>query len=203
MTRWPGLLMMATTLAACGPLVQIGGNAEPPAALLTLTASAPPRPYAGPTALADSIAVGIPNVPATLQTLRLPVTGSATEVRYLAGAVWAEQPNRQFQRLLADTLTSAGVPTVDLRQPTVTPARLLTGTLRDFGLDVSDPARPVVRVRFDAQLASPRAPDGRIGLRRFDAEEAATDQSPAGVAAALNRAANRIAADVATWVSRG
>lgn len=201
MTRRLGPLLALMALAGCGPIVQIGGNAKPPEALLTLTATAPPRPYAGPTDLATTLGVGVPTVPATLQTLRLPVTGSATEVRYLAGATWAEQPNRQFQRLLADTLTSAGLPTVDQRQPAVTPARLLTGTLREFGLDVSNPARAVVRIRYDAQLASPRAPDGRIGLRRFDAEEAAPDQSPAGVAAALNRAANRVAADVAAWVA--
>lgn len=197
------LLAAMLGLAGCGPIVQIGGNAKAPASLLTLSASAPPRPYAGPTDLAATLAVGVPNVPATLQTLRLPVTGPATEVRYLAGATWAEQPNRQFQRLLADTLTSAGVPTVDQRQPAVTAARQLSGTLRVFGLDVGNPARPVVRVRYDAQLATPRAAGGKVDLRSFTAEEAAPDQTPAGVAAALNRAANRVAADVASWVKGG
>jgi cholesterol transport system auxiliary component len=38
-------------------------------------------------------------------------------------------------------------------------------------------------------------------LRRFDASEAAADQRPAAVAAALDRAANRIAADVAGWAA--
>ena len=195
-------LLALPAIAACGPIVQIGGNAKPPHALLTLTATAAPRAYAGPAPLAATIAVTVPTTPAALQTLRLPVTSSATEVTYLVGAEWAEQPARQFQRVLADTLAAAGVPVVDLRQGAVAPARTLSGNLRDFGLDVSDPAAPVVRVRYDAQLAAPRGTPGTtVSLRRFDASEPASDQSPAAVAAALNRAANRVAADVAAWVA--
>jgi cholesterol transport system auxiliary component len=186
-------------LAGCGPLVQIGGNEKPPAALLTLTATATPGPMTkGPVKRADTIGVELPGVPATLQTLRLPVTTSPTEVSYLVGATWAEQPNRQFQRLLADTLIAAGHAVIDIRQSPVAPAQHLSGTLHSFGLDVQDAGSPVVRVRFDAQIVDPRAPQ-MVRLRRFDAVEPAFDQRPAAVAAALNRAANRVAADVADW----
>ncbi|KPF67315.1 hypothetical protein IP88_12310 [alpha proteobacterium AAP81b] len=194
-------MLLVVGVAACGPLVQIGGNAKPPESLLTITATASPRPYVGPSRLAETLAVAVPMVPATLQTLRLPVTSGSGEVRYLVGANWAEQPNRQFQRLLSDTIAAAGTPVLDARQPAVSPARLLSGTLRDFGLDVG--GAPVVRVRYDAQLAHPRAPDGQVGIRRFEASEAVADQSPTAVAAALNRAANRVAAEVAEWVKGG
>jgi cholesterol transport system auxiliary component len=194
-----GLATLAL-LAGCGPLVQIGGNAPVPQSLLTITATANPRAYDGPSRQGDTIGIELPGVPATLQTLRLPVTTSASEVAYLVGATWAEQPNRQFQRLLADTLSASGVPVIDVRQSNVAPARRLTGTLRDFGLDMRNPGQPVVRVRYDAQLADPRAPQALL-LRRFDASEPAADQRPAAVAAALNRAANRIAADVAGWAA--
>jgi len=185
-------------LAACGPLVQIGGNAPPPQSLLTLTATATPLAYGGPARLADTIGVDTPAVPAALQTLRVPVTTGATSVQYLVGASWSEQPARQFQRLLADTIAAGGTPVVDLRQVVVTPPRLLTGSLRAFGLDASDPASPVVRVRYDAQLAGKRAT--AVALRRFETTESVADQSPTAVAAALNRAANGIAAEVAAWV---
>jgi cholesterol transport system auxiliary component len=190
----------AFALTACGPIVQIGGNAKPPTSLLTLHATAVPRPYAGPAQRADTIGIDLPGVPSTLQTLRLPVTTTATEVTYLVGATWAEQPNRQFQRLLADTLAAGGLAVVDIRQSNIAPARTLTGTLRDFGLDVSNPAEPLVRVRFDAQLANPRVPQSLL-LRRFEATEPAPDQRPAAVAAALNRAANRMAADITEWAA--
>ena len=112
-------------------------------------------------------------------------------------ASWAEQPNRQFQRLLADTLAGAGVAVLDTRSGGVAPARTLTGHLREFGLDVR--GAPVVRVRYDAQLAGPRGA-GTVALRSFVAEEKVTSQQPAVIAAALNRAANRLAGEVAAWV---
>jgi len=190
-------IIAALALAGCGPLVQVGGNAPAPDALLVLRADAPPPQWAGPTAVGDTLAVAIPDVPAELQTLRLPVQLTSATVQYLAGASWAEQPNRQFQRLLADTLAGAGVAMLDTRSGGVAPARALSGHLREFGLDVR--GAPVVRVRYDAQLAGPRGA-GTVALRSFVAEEKVASQQPAVVAAALNRAANRLAGEVAAWV---
>lgn len=200
-----GLIAAVTacaTLASCGPIVQIGGNDKAPVSLLTLTATAQPGTASdAPVKRTDTIGIEVPGVPTVLQTLRLPVVTSPTEVSYLLGATWAEQPNRQFQRLLADTLTASGHAVVDLRQSPVRPENSLGGTLRSFGLDVQDPANPVVRVRFDAQIVNPRAPQA-VRLRRFETTEPALDQRPAAVAAALNRAANRVAGDVSTWAHR-
>ncbi|MFZ4383299.1 MAG: ABC-type transport auxiliary lipoprotein family protein, partial [Sandarakinorhabdus sp.] len=153
-------ILLAMALPACGPLVQIGGNAPAPAALLVLRSDAPPPAWAGPTALADTLAVAVPDVPAELQTLRLPVQVDGASVQYLAGASWSEQPNRQFQRLLGDRLAAAGIAVLDSRGGTVAAARLLTGHLREFGLDVRGNAQggaAMVRVRYDAQLAGPRS----------------------------------------------
>jgi cholesterol transport system auxiliary component len=193
-------LLLAAGLSGCGPLVQIGGNAAPPASLLTLSATTPPAAYAGPVPTTATLAVEVPAVPAALQTLRLPVQTNATEIRYLVGATWAEQPNRQFQRLVADTLAARGIAVVDPRQSRTPPARSLGGTLASFGLDVTDPANPVVRVRYDAQLGGSRSAT-TVMLRRFDAVEPVTAQTPVAVAAALNRAANRVALEIAAWVT--
>ena len=185
-----GLTLAGLTLAACGPLVQIGGNAKPPPSLLTLRATATPD-AAG---RGNTIAVEIPAVPGPLQTLRLPVVTADTQVTYLKGAIWAEQPNRQFQRVVADTLAARGFQVIDLHQSSVAPARRLTGQLLDFGVDVRDPARPVARVRYDAQLTAP------FRLKRFDASEAVDPAlPPVATADALNRAANRVAGEVADW----
>jgi cholesterol transport system auxiliary component len=187
----------ALLLAACGPLVQVGGNAPAPDALLVLKSDAPPPDYASPAAIGDTLGIAVPDVPAELQTLRLPVQVTDTTVQYLAGASWSEQPARQFQRLLADTLAGAGVPVLDTRGGGVTPARQLTGHLREFGLDVR--GKRVVRVRYDAQLAGPRGA-GTVALKSFVVEEPAASDQPGAVAAALNRAANRLAGEVAAWV---
>jgi cholesterol transport system auxiliary component len=189
----------ALALTACGPIVQIGGNVKPPQSLLVLSASAAPRPYAGPPQLASALGVDTPAVPAMLQNLRVPVATTDTQITYLAGASWAEPPNRQFQRLLADTLAAGGIPVIDGKTSNIAPPRHIGGTLRSFGVDAANPALPVVRVRFDAQITGPGA---AIGLRRFDAEEPVPVLQPAAVGAALNRAANRVAADVTSWVAR-
>jgi cholesterol transport system auxiliary component len=183
-------------LAACGPLVQIGGNATPPDALLTLRAGEVP---AGAVDVdpAATLSIALPSVPGTLQTLRLPVTTADTEVQYLKAANWAEQPSKLFQRLLGDVAAARGIAVIDSRQSDVTGARKLTGTLREFGLDVR--AAPVVRVRYEAMLTSR---DGRLlAMRRFEASEAVAAQTPSEVGAALNVAANKVAGEVAGWVA--
>lgn len=201
MSRTAIALLPLLLVAGCGPIVQVGGNAPAPAALLVLRSTAPAPDYAGPAALAETLGVAVPDVPAELQTLRLPVQVTDATVQYLAGASWSEQPNRQFQRLLADTLAAAGVPVLDTRGGGVAPARQLTGHLREFGLDVrpSRPGGPVVRVRYEAQLAGPQG-SGSVALKHFVAEEPVASEQPAAVAAALNRAANRLAGEVAGWV---
>lgn len=192
---------VAGVLAGCGPLVQIGGNAKAPASLLALRATAVPLAMnATTTDPKATVLVLVPAVPGTLQTLRIPVLTSDTTVEYLTGATWAEQPNREFQHVLADTIAAKGIPVLDPRQATAASGRTLSGTLLDFGLDVRNPASAVVRVRFDAALTGV----GKVpfAIRRFDASVAVTSQNPTDVAIALNTAANQVAADVATWVAR-
>jgi cholesterol transport system auxiliary component len=198
-TRSPAAFFAAASLAllaACGPLVQIGGSGPPEDSLLIVEATARPSPT--PTSLGMTLTVELPQLPAPLQSLRLPVRVSDTELLYLAGARWAETPSRQFQRLLSDTLAARGMAILDRSQASNRPVASLSGTLRDFTLDVRDPLQPQVIVRYDAQLAKPgqREP---VALRRFEVTEPVASQRPPEVAAALSRAANRLAADLADW----
>lgn len=187
-------------LAACGPLVQIGGNVPAPAALLTLRAEgrAEPLPEAAPAKLGNTLVITQPTVPGALQTLRLPVTTADTELQYLKDGSWIEQPAKLFQRLLVDVVAArAGVITLDGRNMEVGQHRKLTGQLLDFGLDVR--ASPVVRVRYDAALTSDTGT--LLAVRSFTASQPVSAQTPGNIAAALNRAANMVAGDVADWVA--
>ncbi len=196
MTRTLSLLALLSLAAACGPLVQIGGNSPRPDALYTLGAPPPAAVPAGlkPVDMQQAVTVDIPSVPGALQTLRIPVTVSDTAIQYLTGAQWSEQPNRLFQRLLADTLTSHGVNVVDQRSSGQTGGRRLTGQLMAFGVDVRNARQ--VHVRYDAQLSGP---DG-VRQRRFERELPLAQAQGAEAAVALNQAANAVAADVALWV---
>lgn len=189
-------LPLLLLLAGCGPLVEIGGNTPRPAALYTLSAAPPEAVPAGnqPIDLSKAITIDTPTLPGALQTVRIPVTVSDTSIQYVRDAQWAEQPNRLFQRLLADMLVHSGVAVIDQRSSGQSAQQRLTGQLTAFGVDAR--GSPQVRVRFDATLSGP---DG-IRQRRFEREAPVGDVAGAPVAEALNGAANRVAADVAAWV---
>ena len=199
-----GAIAALAAVAACGPLVQIGGNAKAPASLLALRATATPGLPATTTDPHATVLVLVPAVPGMLQTLRLPVLTSDTTIEYLTGATWAEQPNREFQRVLADTLAAKGIAVLDPRQATAAAGRTLSGTLLDFDLDVRNPAAAIVRVRYDAALTGvgAKSEPTTFAIRRFDASVPVASQNPTDVAIALNTAANTVAADVAAWVAR-
>lgn len=195
MTR-NALLLLPLMLAACGPIVQIGSNTPRPDSVYTLSAALPTAVPAGtaPIDMTSAVTVDTPSMPGALQTLRIPVIISDTAIQYVKNAQWSEQPNRLFQRLLADTLVHTGVAVVDQRSSGQTGGRRLTGQLTAFGLDVREGQQ--VRVRYDATLAGP---DG-VRQRRFEREAPVRSADGAGVALALNTAANQVAVDVAAWV---
>lgn len=199
-------LAFAALAAACGPLVQIGGGGKSPAALLTLRAPPPqPQPQSQPTAIGGApvrrtVLVEVPGVPGTLQTLRLPVLTGDTRVQYMVAASWAEQPNKLFQHVLADTLSARpGVIAFSAAEFDGRADRRLAGSLRDFELDVRDATHPVARIRYDAVLTGPDR--ALIATRRFDRTLPVSDQSPQAVADALNAAANALAGEVADWAT--
>lgn len=185
-------------VAGCSPLVQIGGNTPRPDALYTVLATAPAAVPAGlgPVDMSRAVSVGTPDVPGALRTLRIPVTVSDTQVQYVVAAVWAEQPNRLFGRLLADTLANNGVTVIDARSAGRVADRQLSGQLLAFGADVSS-GSPMVRVRYDATLAGP---DG-VRQRRFERDAPVGRVDGPQVTAALNQLANALSADVARWVA--
>lgn len=183
-------------VGGCGPLVQIGGNVARPEALYTISAAYPAPAPAGqiPVDMAKAVSIDVPQVPGALQTLRIPVVVSDTSIQYVREASWAEQPNRLFQRLLADTLVNNGIAVIDQRSSGKAGGRRLTGQLKAFGADVRDGR--LVRVRFDATLIGP---DG-VRQRRFEHDAPVARIDGAHVSAALNSAANAVAADVSRWI---
>lgn len=196
MRNWLALASLAS-LGACGPLVQIGGNTSPPTSLLTLTAVAPASVPVGqsPINMQTAVTVFPPLVPGALQTLRIPVMVTDTDIQYVTGAQWSEQPARLFRQLLSDTLGYGGIAIIDPRAGRSTGSRLLSGELTSFGVDVRS-GQPVARVRFNATVTGPDGVRQR-SFERTESMSAVTGQQAAG---ALNRAANAVAADVLTWV---
>lgn len=188
----PGILLVAALAAGCGPLVQIGGTDEPPPSLLTLSAEA----EATGVQEGAPVLFALPTVPGKLRTLRVAVRTADNQVQYLARANWVDQPNKLFQRVLANMFEAVtGRPALDEGNVDVAPALRISGDLAEFGLDVRGAGEVVVR--YDAVATSPGG--GLVGSRAFEARVPVAARTGPAVAGALNEAANDVAREVAAW----
>ncbi len=178
-------------LSAC-----ISLGKKPPPELLDLTAAAAAPAGASASGSAENaIAVMDIQAPQKIDVTRVPVDVTGSSVAYLKDAQWVEKPTRLFGRLLSDTLRARGnhlvVSGTDLEDAAATK---LSGTLQAMDYD---PARGAAVVRFDAVL---QGPNGAIRSKRFESEVTGVAAEAGPVGAALNRAANEVAAQVADWV---
>lgn len=182
---------LALALAGC-----VSFGAEPPDQLLTLTpASTAPAGATATGQASTALAVIEPTTTMRLNVTRIPVQTSDSSLAYLKDAVWVEKPARLFQNLLAETVRARGGRLVvnqgDLGYSAVTQ---LSGHLLDMGYDAASGSAVV---RYDAAL---QTPDGTVRTRRFESRVPGVAPEAGAVGAALNRAANQVAAEVAEWV---
>ncbi|WP_374409044.1 ABC-type transport auxiliary lipoprotein family protein [Pelagerythrobacter sp.] len=181
-------------LAALSGCISFG--AEPPESLLTLTPTAEAPAGSGATGnAAGSLAILVPDAPARLDVVRVPVQVDDANVAYVKDAVWVDKPARLFRGLLAETIrTRSGRVVIDSDDPALTPETQLRGVLRDFGYDARTSS---VVVRFDAIRD---AANRQIETRRFESVVPGVAADAASVGPALNEAANDVAGQVAEWV---
>ena len=192
---------MSRTLIALAASASLAGcvsfASEPPESLLTLT-PAVTVPAGVEMASATAIKIAEPDAPARLAVNRVPVQIDPTEVAYLKDAVWVERPTRLFRSLLAETVRARGNRMViDGDDPGLGADLLLRGTLREFGYDATTSS---VIVRFDATRIGG---DGAAETRRFESVQPGVIAEADPVGAALNRAANEVAGQVADWITAG
>lgn len=184
---------IAAPLAGC---ISIGE--KPPAQLLNLSATAQVEPgKVFSTTPGEAITIAPPTVPQALANARIPVFSGGAAIAYVKGAQWVEPPSRLFQRLLSETVEARGGRAVlSVRQAAFTPALRVSGELLIFGIDAQK-HRAVVR--YDAVISRKDA----IETRRFEASVPVSEVKPLPAAAALNVAANKVAAEVSDWVVGG
>jgi cholesterol transport system auxiliary component len=189
-------IAFAVSLSGCSLSGMLGGGGKAPATLVTLTPeAAEPASIVRTAAAGQAVTVMTPTVPKELMAVRVPVQVNYVDVQYVTNVQLVDTPDRLFQRLLSETirLTTNRV-VLDPNQTTLDPGLVVNGILQRFGYDAS--TRQVV-VSYDASLST--AGGNRVETRRFTAS-APADGTAATVPAALNRAANEVAIDVAKWV---
>ena len=191
--RLPYGLAAAALPLLLGGCIGLGGS-TPPATLISLTATQSPVAGTGMIGTQDdALLVLEPEVDRKLAVLRVPVRVNGSSIAYLADAAWVERPARQFRGLLAETLRASGKRLVLEDDGTAGPAaHRLGGRLVDMGYDA---AQQAVVVRFEA-VRSTRG--GAVETRRFESVISGVSAKPQAIAPALNRAANAVAAEVAT-----
>ncbi|MEH6791785.1 ABC-type transport auxiliary lipoprotein family protein [Parasphingorhabdus sp.] len=191
---WQAAGLLAAT-AALGGCVSFGG-AEPPPSLLSLSANqklAAGSTQSGPQS--GSLVVALPAAPQKLDTVRVPVQTSGSGIAYLKNAVWVDKPARLFQNLLSETIAARnGRLVLTAAQAGGLAQTYITGELVNFGLD--GPSLTVT-VTYDAVKMTDDKP---VEKKRFEASEPVFAAEPGAVGEGLNKAANKVAADVAAWI---
>jgi len=192
MRQTRAFLALAAALAVSGCL---SFGAKPPPTLMRLTSDAQLAPSSRTAPSGEAITVVPPSAPAELLTPRVPVRTGATQVAYVKDAQWVEAPTLLFARLLSETIAAKnGRVVLDPKQFTFDPGQRLTGTLHTFGLDADRMEAVLV---YDAAVS--RGKDA-VETRRFEARVPVPALDAASAPAALNQAANKVAAEVAAWV---
>lgn len=190
--RFPTLIAAVAALLVGGCL----GGPDPPARLHTLTATASAPAAARAAGPGEAVTVLTPTVPESLQVRRVPVYVSATSVQYLTDAQWVDDPAELFRIVLSETIAArTGRVVLDPAQFARDPGLQVAGQLRSFGFD---PGRMEAVAVYDAAIARE---GGGVSTRRFEARVPVAAPDALSVIPALNEATNRIAGDVADWIS--
>jgi cholesterol transport system auxiliary component len=191
-------LITASTAAAALLLsgcVGLGGRV--PDSLLTLSAeNSLSATSTRQGAVATSLTVLVPTVPQKLRTPRIPVEVTSTTIAYVPDAQWVEAPARLFQRLLSETVAAnTNRLVLDESQYITGPGELLAGELLDFGIEAGTNEAVVTY-----QALRLTGNGETVSQRRFQTRQLVGEVNAANVGMALNRAANQVAIDVASWV---
>jgi cholesterol transport system auxiliary component len=187
---------LAAALGACSLSGMLGGGGKAPATLLTLAPeAADPGQIVRAANAGEAVTIAVPVISEKNSTTRVPVQVSPTDVQYVTNLVMVDTPDRLFQDLLAETVRrTTNRVVLDPRQARLDPGLQVTGELRRFGYDAQTGQAIVV---YDGALST--AGGTRVETRRFTGT-APADGTAASVGPALNRAANQVAAEVATWI---
>jgi cholesterol transport system auxiliary component len=193
--RLTALAALALAMGGCSLGSLMGGGGKAPPTLLRLSPEAAPVAIQRSASAGEAVTVAVPIVAKELRTTRIPAQVSPYDVQYLTNPQWVDTPDRLFQRLLAETIRrTTNRVVLDPNQTTLDPGLVVNGVLQRFGYDASTGQ---VVVTYDGSLST--AGGTRVETRRFTAT-APADGTAATVPAALNRAANQVALDVAKWV---
>jgi cholesterol transport system auxiliary component len=189
-------VLAAAALCGCSVSSLLGGGSKIPPTLQTLTPeAADPGNTARSAAAGQAVTILAPLISNELNTVRVPVHVSPTDVQYVTGLQWVDTPDKLFQDLVEETVRrSTNRVVLDPNQAGLDPGVTLHGELDRFGYDAQTGQVVVV---YNGSLAT--AGGSEVQTRRFTAS-APSDGTAASVGPALNHAANEVAQQIAQWI---
>jgi len=189
-------VLAAAALCGCSVSSLLGGGSKIPPTLQTLTPEAPdPGNTARAAAAGQAVTILAPLISNELNTVRVPVHVSPTDVQYVTGLQWVDTPDKLFQDLVEETVRrTTNRVVLDPNQAGLDPGVTLHGELDRFGYDAQTGQVVVV---YNGSLAT--AGGSQVQTRRFTAS-APSDGTAASVGPALNHAANEVAQQIAQWI---
>lgn len=192
-----GAIAFAAALGGCSLGSLLGGGGKTPTTLVTLTPEAPdPGQMAKAANAGQAVTIEVPVIAKELRTTRVPVQITPTDIQYVTDLQMVDTPDRLFADLVAETVRrTTGRVVLATRQASLDPGLIVTGELQRFGYDAQTGQ---AIVQYDGALSTEGGT--RVETRRFTAT-APADGTAATMGAALNRAANQVAAEVARWIA--
>jgi cholesterol transport system auxiliary component len=189
------LMLASAASLALSACVSFGAKAPPTLLVITADAKVPGGAMKSGEA-AEGMIVLMPDVPRKLDTNRVPVQIDDGSIAYLKDAFWADKPSRLLQLLLIETLSAkTGKLILSEVEAGGKAGSYLSGNLSEFGIDAPNNQAVVV---YDAVKVVRGKP---LQKQRFEAREAIAAIEPGAASASLNKAANKVAADVAAWIA--
>ena len=189
-------VIVAAALGGCSVSSMLGGGAKVPPTLQTLTSeAADPGNITRTAAAGQAVTIDTPLISNELNTVRVPVHLTPTDVQYVTGLQWVDTPDKLFQDLVEETVRrTTNRVVLDPNQTGLDPGVTLQGELERFEYDAQTGQ---VVVTYNGSLAT--AGGAEVHARRFVAS-APADGTAASVGPALNRAANDVAQQIAQWI---
>jgi cholesterol transport system auxiliary component len=191
-------LVLLVPLGACA-LASVGDGPAPQ--LFTLTASHPAPPSAGSAAKRAQIEVDEFAAPAALDTARIVQQASANELKYYADARWADRAPHLIQNLMVESLENSGrFASVASHGADLRGDYDLVGDIRQFAVDVSNPASPTVRIVLYARLVRE---DERtiIAAKSFETDVPVTGSGIAAIVTAYDTGLRQTLDGIAAWTA--
>lgn len=198
--RLAALLGLSLLLAACGGLVNLPGSGPAPD-LFDLT------PKTSFDAKLPQVAVQLvieePTAARPLDSDRVALRPSATEIKYFAGARWSDRAPKMVQRLLVesfentDKIVAVGPQSIGLRADYI-----LKSDLREFQAEYFDiEGTPRVRVRLNVKLI--KMPEARIvASRTFERTVVASATDTRAIVAAFDETLGKVMRRAVEWTLR-